>query len=162
MPRFVSFVLFTRRPWNTKFGSEVHWLSASFYPRRFCRQNHRKVRGLCPDSETSLSLCVVEARARVGCVGCVNSEPPSLFWAYCGFTMHISTWKNLEALFCQYHLITRLKPEDQYHEQIDVRSKISQDDMPARPVEQWQSYPFVRSTLDRWRNWRVQTSIHKF
>jgi len=44
----------------------------------------------------------------------------------------------------------------------DVRSKISQDDMPARPVEQWQSYPFVRSTLDRCRNWRVQTSIHKF
>jgi len=45
---------------------------------------------------------------------------------------------------------------------VGVRSKISQDDMTARPVEQWQSYPFVRSTLDRCRNWRVQTSIHKF
>jgi len=68
-------------------------------------------------AETSLSLCVVEARARVGCMGCVNSEPPSLFWAYCGFTMHISTWKNLEASFCQYVPFNH-EAEDQYHEQM--------------------------------------------
>ena len=59
-----------------------------------------------------------------------------------------------------YHLITRLKIS--IMNRCTVRSKISQDDMTARPVEQWQSYPFVRSTLVRCRNWRVQTSIHKF
>lgn len=79
---------------------------ASFFPRRFCRQESQKgTWSLLWFRDVAIHMCCrsrpppQRESAVPACVNCEAAVPPPLFTT----TMHISTWRILKLQFCQHH-----------------------------------------------------------